>query len=829
MDSIKGLWSKAWQDVAAIVLFVLIPLVYFFMPVTQGLMLTGHDNTGGIGSGREIAQYKEQTGETTRWTNALFGGMPTYQISPSYGTKSVLNVVRDITRLGMDGPVMYVFTLLIGFYILLRVLRLKPLIAVVGAVAWAFSSYYFIIIAAGHIWKVMTLAYIPPTIAGVILCYRGRLLWGSVVTALFMALQIYSNHIQMTYYFLFVMAFIAIAFLVDAIRNKTIPAFVKATVVLLIAGSVGALCNLPNLYHTYTYNKETMRGGASISSSISGGQKGGLDRDYITQWSYGVGETWTLLVPNVKGGASVALSQSETAMKKADAQYSQLYSQVGQYWGEQPGTSGPVYVGALICFLFVLGLFVVKGSLKWALLAATVLSIVLSWGHNCPSVTNWFIDNFPLYNKFRTPSSILVITEFAMPLLAILALAEILRDDKFLSNHKRAVILSLVVTGGVALLFAVIPSAFFSSYISTRETAMFNSYFGQNPTWLQGFVANLSECRRAMFTADAWRSVVIIVLGCIVLLLRKHIGKTATVVLVGLICLVDLYQVDRRYLNDDNFAEPETRETNFAMTATDQAILQDESLDYRVLNFSTNTFNENETSYWHKSIGGYHPAKLGRYQDIIENNLVPEMNDIRGSLAAAGGVMTDSLLWDVCPVVNMLNTRYFIFALQDGSTAPVKNPSAMGNAWFATGVVQAATAQEEMARLKTEDLRQTAIVAAGDAKPVDGTGTCELTTYAPNELTYSVEAEGDGLVVFSEIYYPGWKATLDGEPLDIIRADYILRAAYVPAGKHTIRMEYKPASVASTEAIAYAAIALMILSLLAALLLPLRKQKEVKK
>lgn len=825
----KNLWNRAWRDIVAVVAFLLIALVYFLTPISQGLVLTGHDNTGGVGAGQEIKVYREQTGEMSRWTNSLFGGMPTYQIAPEYGSRRLLNTVCKVYELFMDGAVMYVFILLLGFYILLRALELKPLTSAVGAVAWAFSSYFFIIIGAGHIWKVLTLAFVPPTIAGIVLCYRGKYLWGGAVTALFIALQILSNHLQMTYYFMFVMALVALAYLVDALRKKTIRRFLKATLVLIVAGAIGSLANLSNLYHTYEYSKETMRGRASLSSSIAG-QKGGLDRDYITQWSYGIGETWSLLVPNVKGGASVALASNETAMEKADPQYSQLYSQLGQYWGEQPGTSGPVYVGALIFFLFLLGLFVVKGPLKWALLAATVLSIVLSWGRNFPELTNWFIDNFPLYNKFRSVSSILVIAEFTMPLLAVLALTEILKADNFMREHKRAIAVSLIFSAGVALAFALMPSVFFSSYISSSERTLLTSYFGSNQTWLQGLLANLSEMRRAVFQADAWRSLVIILIGSVVLLCKRKLGAAATTFLIGAICLVDLYQIDRRYLNDSNFTEPETRLTAFAPTATDEAILKDAALDYRVLNLATNTFNENETSYWHKSIGGYHPAKLGRYQDIIENNLMPEMEAIRSTMVESNGVVTDSLFDQVCPVINMLNTRYFILPLQNRNTVPVYNPSALGNAWFVDEVATANDAKAEIRLLKQIAPRHTAVLAQSDAAgqpsiaPADSLSSVTLTSYAPNELTYVANATATSLAVFSEIYYPGWTATIDGEPLTLLRADYILRAAYIPQGNHVIRMEYRPSSIATTETIAYAAIILLILSFLGALFLTLRRQ-----
>ena len=463
-------------DALVIIFFIAISLLYFFSPVTEGLVIQGHDHTGGVGAGVEMQEYYQRTGERTRWTNVLFSGMPTYQMSPSYDSTDTLVGLQRIYQLGLPTFAMYVFILLAGFYILLRAFGFRAGMAAAGAVMWAFSSYFFIIIGAGHIWKLMALAYIPPTVAGMVLCYRGRYLWGGLVTAFFLALQILSNHIQMSYYFLMVMALMALAFLITAIREGKTARWLAATGVLAVAALIGLGINLSNLYHTYQYSKESMRSKSELTGrhaeDPSNQTGGGLDRDYITQWSYGKGETWSLLVPNVKGGASVPLTQSRKAMEKADAQYMPVYQALGQYWGEQPGTSGPVYVGAFVLMLFVLGLFIVKGPMKWCLLAATVLSVMLAWGRNMMWFTDLFLDHVPMYDRFRTVASILVVAEFTIPLLAVMALREMTERPGTTGGRLKAVYAAYALTGGVALLFALVPDVFFGHYVSSAETEM---------------------------------------------------------------------------------------------------------------------------------------------------------------------------------------------------------------------------------------------------------------------------------------------------------------------------------------------------------------------
>lgn len=824
--------KRILPDLVAIVLFALLSFAYFFPADIEGRMLFQHDTAAGVGIGQEAKEYYEQTGERTRWTNSVFGGMPTYQISPSYDSNKPLQWVQKVYQLFLPSYVCLTFILMLGFYILLRAFGLSVWLSTLGGILWAFSSYFFILISAGHIWKFITLAYIPPTLAGIVLAYRGRLLAGGVVAALFVALQIASNHVQMSYYFLFVILFIVGAYFEKAWREKTLPQFFRASAVLVVAALIGVAANLSNLYHTYTYSKETMRGKSELVQTGEAAKQtsGGLDRDYITQWSYGIGETWTLLIPNFKGGASVPLSQSETAMEKANPMYSSLYSQLTQYFGDQPMTAGPVYVGAFVLFLFLMGCFIVKGPLKWALIGATLFSIVLSWGKNFMPLTDFFIDYVPMYNKFRAVSSILVIAEFTIPLLAIFALKKILEKPQVLRD-KVALGVSSVLTLGVSFLLWMVPSSFSSGYIPVQEAQMLQQAVdgGMIPaSELNGILANLGEMRAALVSHDAMRSFFVVAIGLMLLWLYTagKLRQSLTVGGIAVLCLIDLWSVNKRYLNDEQFVPKSIQTTTFSKTPADELILQDTTLDYRVLNLASNTFNESNTSYWHKSIGGYHPAKLRRYQEMIEHHIAPEMQAAYSEIARAGGEM-DSVDASKFRVLNMLNTRYFILPVgQQGQTVPILNPYSYGNAWFVDQVQYVDNANEEIDALNTADPAVTAVVDARFKDTLkgltesyrDSLSTICLTSYEPNRLVYETRNSGDAVAVFSEIYYPdGWQVTVDGQPATLGRADYILRALYLPAGKHTVEMRFDPPSLHVTEGIAYTALALIVAGALFAL------------
>ena len=824
--------KRIWPDLLAVLLFVVLAFAYFFPADIEGRILYRHDASAGVGAGQEHSAYQQRTGERTRWTNSLFSGMPTYQIAPSYDSTNTLSTVENAYHLWLPENVWYLFVYLLGFYILLRAFDFRQHLAALGSILWAFSTYFLIIIAAGHIWKVWALAYLPPMIAGIVLAYRGKYLWGFVVTAIFTAFEINANHVQMTYYYLFIILFLVIAWLVEAIREKQIVRFVKATGVALAAGLLGLCMNLSNLYHTWQYSQETMRGKSELVKQNTANQtNSGLERDYITQWSYGIGETWTLLVPNTKGGASVPLSSNETAMAKADPNFMEIYNQIGSYWGEQPGTSGPVYVGAFVLMLFILGLFIVKGPVKWALLAATILSIFLSWGKNFMGFTDFFIDYVPMYAKFRTVASILVIAEFTIPLLAMLALKKLFDEPEQLKARMKYVCISFLLTGGVALLFSMMPSTFFSSFISTSEMQALKSLPAE---YIQPIMANLTEMRQAMFTSDALRSFYIILVGTGILLSVAY-GKLKKEYAIGIIlvlCLVDLWTVNKRYLNDEMFVPKSEREAPQQMTQTDEQILRDKSLDYRVLNLASNTFNENETSYYHKSVGGYHAAKLRRYQEMIEQYISPEMQQIFGAVSEAGGDMTKINGDSIWPVLNMLNTKYMIFPLQGGQTVPLQNPYTYGNAWFVDKLQYAANANEEIAAVGQMNLRHEAVADAkfktqlGEAVEQDSVSIVTIKTYEPNELAYEVNSGKGGVVVFSEIYYPGWTATVDGQPAELGRVNYILRALNVKPGKHDVVLTFKPKSVNTTETIAYVSYVILILVVLGAAFMEWKRRKE---
>lgn len=827
-------WKQWLPDLLAVVMFALISFAYFFPADIEGKILYRHDSAASKGAGKEIADFRERTGETSWWTNSMFSGMPTYQTAPSYSSTHKLGVAVKAWHLFLPDNVWYVFAYLLGFYLLLRAFDFRQSLAALGAVIWAFSSYFFIIIAAGHIWKVWALAYLPPLIAGIVLAYRGKYLWGLLVTAIFTAFEVYANHVQMTYYFLFVILFMVLAWLAEAIRQHRMGHFLKASAVCVAGAVIGISINISNLFHTWQYSQETMRGKSELVKKNSSNQtSSGLDRDYITQWSYGIDETWTLLVPNAKGGASVPLTASATAMKKADTQFNEIYQQLGQYWGDQPGTSGPVYVGAFVLMLFVLGLFLVKGPMKWALLAATVLSVLLAWGRNFMPFTNLFLDHVPMYAKFRTVASILVMAEFTIPLLAMMALKRITDDPSLLTRKIKFVYISFALTGGVCLLFALAPGLFFSSFVSSGEMHAIQQLPNE---YVQPILANLTEMRKAVFTADCWRSFFVIIIGTFFLLLYKakrlKAGHMVGAVLV--LCLIDMWQVNKRYLNNDMFVNKSVREQPIEMTKADEMILKDKTDcgDYRVLNFASDTFNENETSYFHKSIGGYHAAKLRRYQELIDAHIAPEMQRLASAVADAQGDMTRVRVDSVAPVLNMLNMRYMIMPLQGGQTVPIKNPYTYGPAWFVDKVAYVNNANEELDSLSKVDLRHVAVAdkrfseQLGSVCEQTGESVVRIKSCEPNRLIYDVSSTKGGVVVFSEIYYPEWTATVDGHEVELGRVNYVLRALQVKPGHHAVELSFHPKTLEITETIANCAYIVLLVVVAGIVIFEYRKRKK---
>lgn len=796
-------------------ILLVITLVYFYPDVFEGNVLRQHDTLQGVANGQEAAAFAEATGETTRWTNSLFSGMPTFQISPSYGSSKLISTVERAYSLWLPNPANLVFIMMLGFYILMLAMRTRWYVALLGAIAYGFSSYFFIIIGAGHIWKFSTLAYVPPTIAGIILCYRGKYIGGGVLAAFFAMLQIAANHIQMTYYFLFVIVALVIAFFVEHKRANTLKKWAKATGVLAVAAALAVGANLPSLYNTYEYSKQTMRGGHSeLAVATANSTKGGLDKNYITQWSYGISETFSLLIPNIKGGATiiptdgqnVQTSMAEVEQVKEDYQKGkidyQTYSNLQmfpQYFGDQRMTNGPVYVGALIFALFILGLIIVKGPVKWALFAVTVLSVALSWGHNMMWLTDWFIDHFPLYNKFRTVASILVIAEFTMPLLAALALQKIVTTPDFFKLHSKAFFGSFGISIFFCLLGMMAPSVF-GSGISQMEADMFAEYAAQGYD-LSPLYASLQDARMAMVSADALRSFVFLVIGAALfwLYFKNILKKEALCGALLVVVLIDMYPVDKRYLNTKSFSmKPAMAQQTIEPRPVDLQILQDTAMNYRVMDLSR--FGDAMPSYFHKCIGGYHAAKLTRYQDLIDRQI--SKNNVE--------------------VLNMLNAKYLVV---DDTTAHI-NPEALGNGWFVDNVTYVKGAQAEMAVLDTLHTAVGAVAdesfrsVLGEAKAVMPGDTIIETVYKPNELHYKTISRNGGLAVFSEIYFPwGWTATVDGKEVPVGRVNYVLRALQLPAGEHTVVFRFDPQSVHTTETVAYASVVLIYLALIGAFLL----------
>ena len=761
-----------------IVVFALITLVYF-SPVMQGKRLKQHDIEMYKGMSQEIVDYKAQTGEQSLWTNSMFGGMPAWNIGVPQNS-NMMTYVGRVLSVGFPHPIGAVFISMLGFFILLLVLDCKIWISFIGALAYGFTSYLFIVIGAGHNSKAVAMAYMAPVIAGILLTYKGKYLWGTVLTAIALALEIRAGHLQITYYLLLIVICIVIGELVETVREKKYMHFLKASGILAAVAIIAILTCTTTLYANYEFGKETMRGKPVLSKGVDNQTKG-LDKDYITQWSYGIGETWSLMIPNVKGGASAYIGNDNPALEKCDPRFRSTIAQQNSYWGDQPITSGPVYVGAIVCFLFVLGLFVVKGKYKWVLLAATLLSVLLSWGKNFMGFTDFFIDYFPGYNKFRAVSMTLVIAEVCMPLLAFLALAEIFKNPDVIKQNKQYLYISLGITGGLCLLFYALPQTFFN-FLSVDEAMQFKQLqAGQDGAIYTTFANELEKVRVAIFRADAIRSFLYIYIAGIVILLTVSgkMNKKYMFPILALLVLVDMYTIDRRYLNNNNFIDKRKADKPFVMSEADKQILQDKDLDYRVINLTVSTFNDASTSYFHKSVGGYHGAKLRRYQDIINQYLSKRDTNY-------------------FKVLNMLNTRYIIYP-KDNQKMASKNYEAFGNAWITSDIKWVSTPNEEIDAIADTDVHNVAIVneefrnVVGDFHAAPSEGTIQLVDYKPNQLKYSFDSSKDELVVFSEIWTSkGWTMWIDGVESPLFRADYILRSAIIPAGQHEIVMRYEP-------------------------------------
>ena len=797
----------------AIIAFALITLIYF-TPILEGKRIKQHDIEMYKGMSQEINEFREETGEQSLWTNSMFGGMPAWNIGVQQNS-NLMTYVQKIIGLGFPSPIMSVFISMLGFFILLLVLDCKIWISFIGALAYGFTSYLFIVMGAGHNSKAVAMAYMAPVIAGIIMTYKGKYLWGAVLTAISLALEIRAGHIQITYYLFMIVLIMVIAEFVETIKTKKYLDFFKASGILAIVAILAVMTSTTTLYANYEFGKETMRGKPVLTENVEN-QTRGLDRDYITQWSYGIGETWSLMIPNVKGGASAYIGNDNPALQNADPRFRSTIAQNNAYWGDQPGTSGPVYVGAIVCFFFVLGLFVVKGKIKWVMLAATILSILLSWGKNFMGFTDFFLDYFPLYNKFRAVSMTLVIAEVCMPILAFLALAEIIKNPEILKKNMYYLYVSLGLTAGLCLLFYIVPNIFFN-FLSQGEAAQFAQLTnGKDGAIYQMLVNDIENVRMAIFKKDAIRSFLFISVAAILLILSVNgkLKNNTMFAMLAVLVVMDMFPINKRYLNNDNFIDSRRFDKPFVMSEIDKQILQDNSLNYRVMNLTTSTFNDASTSYFHKSIGGYHGAKLRRYQDIINHYL-------------GGNNVGSDGFWNV---LNMLNTKYLIYPQNNNKPVAMPNPDAFGNAWLVSDIKWVATPNEEIAAIENTNVKTAAIVneefrnTIGDFNPTSGFGTIQLASYKPNELIYNFNSSKDELVVFSEIWTSkGWTMWIDGKESPLIRADYILRAAVVPAGNHEIMMRYEPKIWKVGNTIQFVSSLILILGLIGAIVLTYRK------
>lgn len=812
--------DKTLYSLLAVALLALTAFLFFCPDDIEGNVLQQHDIQQGIANGQEGKAFHEATGETTRWTNSLFGGMPNFQIAPSYPAGKAIGWIWNVYTLGLPSPANLLFAMMAGFFIMCLCFRFKWYNALFASIAWGFSSYFIIIIGAGHIWKFVTLAYIPPTIGGIALCYRGKYLPGAALAALFGALQLQSNHPQMSYYFLFVIFAMVVAWLCSAIREHRIRQWGMATACVIAAGILAVGANSASLYNSYEYSKETVRGRATDLTPPPGTETGGMSRSAITAWSYGIDETMSLLIPNVKGGATIKPVAGESSLLsladtgKADElslapEELQFLSQFPQYFGNQPMTNGPVYVGAFVLLLAILALFMVNTPMKWALFAVSILAILLSWGHNFEAFTDFFIDNFPGYNKFRAVASILVIVEFTIPLLAIMAVRKMLETENYLQRFGMVFYTVFGLGAIVCFLGWVAPSMFGEPYSASEIQQLQQAGAFSNPQYYNILNA-IRETRLSLVSTDSLRSLAFILLGALVifLYLRGAVKNRAVFVcMLTAVMLIDLFSVGKRYVNSENFTRPALEDVTFNKTAADEAILKDTS-NYRV--YDVQGLYSARSSYFHKTIGGYHAAKLTRYNDLLDHQIS------KGNMG----------------VINMLNTKYFLSGEQYE-----RNPGALGNAWFVDTISYVADADSEMAALDSLDTATAAVADAkfretlGNAIPKSLGDTIYETSYAPNALTYSVNSAKGGIAVFSEIYFPwGWTATVDGKETQIGRVNYTLRALRVPAGRHEIRFSFDPKSVRVTNNISIASVSVInILCAISLLLLALpiiRKRKS---
>ncbi len=859
---------QVWGFLLSMAVMAIVSLAFFYPDNFEGNSLRQPDMVQGAANGHEAQLWQEATGEKALWTNSLFGGMPTFQISPSYPSNSLFSWINTVYGLWLPSPSNLLFMMMMGFLILMFALGKRWYYALIGALAWGFSSYFVIIIGAGHIWKFIALAYTPPLIAGLVLLYRGRYITGTALMAVSAMMQLAANHPQMSYYFAMVMLFVALAYLVDAFRRKALRRWLVASGLAVVAGVLALGANAPSLYNTYEYARHTKRAQSELAacdaeapgagSGNADRPTGGLPYSDIVGWSYGPSEMFSLIVPNIKGGASARLHGGDMVL----ASLAELDGAAGidprgpeasviqclpQYFNDSEGTNGPVYVGAIIAALFILGCFIVRGPLKWAMVAATVVAMVLALGYNAEGITRWMVYNFPMYNKFRAVESILVVAEFAIPLLAVLALAQFVEagSDAW-RRYRRPLVVSFGFCGAVAALAVVAPSAF-GELVSERD------HMNQNIQYLQMQVAQIgrmqnadsrqieaavsdysldnpavlaavTQLRSSLVRNDGLRSLLFLALGFAALAAcgAGKMSRPVAVGAVGLMVLIDLYGADKRYVSHESFAAPVGHSQGIEADAIDRAILADTAGHYRVLDIPG--FFDARRSYFHSMLGGYHAAKLSRYDDIIGERMLPLLSVGYGHADGRGDVAAGQA------VADMLNARYIVTG--DPEAPLMLNPQAMGNAWLVDSMVWVDGARAEMDALDPAltDLRRHAVAdhsfaTALPEQPSLAPGdTIYMTYYSPNTLKYHVSTAAGGVGVFSEVYFPwGWKATVDGNEVPLARVNYILRALAIPAGSHEIVMTFAPESVRRSSAAAYACVTLIYLLLAAGIFVECRR------
>ncbi len=809
----KFSWKKSLPHFTAIILFLLLPIIYF-SPVLENKQLNQNDSMTFSGMSKEIIDYNKKNNDLALWTNSMFGGMPSYLIA--LPTTTAITSIFTITNLYNWRPINFVFLYLIGFYIALLMFGVSPWLAIVGALAFCFSSYNFAIIAAGHASKAVAIGYMAPVIAGFYYAFKKEKWIGGSVFAIFLALEIYTNHPQIAYYTFLILMIMGITEFIYAIREKGLPEFLKKSVIIFAFALLAIAANTSRLWTTWEYGKYSIRGKSDLTNDQAN-KTTGLDRDYATSYSYGIGETLTLLIPNFNGGSSaVGFSEdSETGkvLKSNNVPNANtLVKQLPGYWGSQPQTSGPVYFGAIICFLFVLGLFLLKGPIRIWVVIATLLSIALAWGHNFMPFTNLFFDYFPGYNKFRTVTMILVIGGFTFPLYAILTLQKIINGEVDRKTLLKPLAWSVGLTAGIALIFAVLPGIA-GSFVSAADS--------QLPEWLQ---SSLVADRQSLLQTDALRSAIFILLGAGViwaLVMQKMKSNTALLILGGLI-LVDMWGVDKRYLNDGNFVSDREVKVPYVASQADLTISKDKSIDYRVLNMGVSTFNDASTSYYHQSIGGYHGAKMRRFQELIDFHIGNEMAVLGQRLEKVKTESGIDSLFLGLNSLNMLNTKYLIYNPQ---AAPILNKHALGSVWLVNKYKIVPNADEEIAMLKLIDPSKEVVIErkfqdqlSGVTLMNDSSAKIALTAYSPNKMTYHYQGNGNQLAVFSAIYYPkGWNAYIDGKIVPHFQADYVLRSILLPRGNYDLVFRFEPTSFLIGQKISFWS-SLILLLLIAGLI-----------